>query len=119
MQLKRRLNLFDATLLVIGNVVGAGIFTTSGFLAGELPQPLFFIAIWVIGGLLTIMWSPYLCRDGGHVSSFGRRLPIFKGGVWPRGGFSPGLGQLLGDHPRFHRSAIYCDGRLRKRFHPF
>ena len=54
MQLKRRLTLFDATLLVIGNVIGAGIFTTSGFLAGELPQPLLFIAIWVIGGLLTI-----------------------------------------------------------------
>lgn len=52
--LKRRLNLFDATLLVIGNVIGAGIFTTSGFLANELPHPAFFLAIWVIGGLLTI-----------------------------------------------------------------
>ena len=28
MHLKRRLNLFDATLLVIGNVVGAGIIIT-------------------------------------------------------------------------------------------
>ena len=54
MPLKRRLNLFDATLLVIGNVVGAGIFTTSGFLAGELPQPLLFVGIWVVGGLLTL-----------------------------------------------------------------
>ncbi|MFA4919086.1 MAG: amino acid permease [Thermodesulfovibrionales bacterium] len=54
MQLARRLNLFDATLLVIGNVVGAGIFTTSGFLAGELPQPSMFIGIWIIGGLLTL-----------------------------------------------------------------
>jgi basic amino acid/polyamine antiporter, APA family len=52
--LKRRLNLFDATLLVIGNVVGAGIFTTSGFLANELPHPSLFLAIWIIGGLLTI-----------------------------------------------------------------
>lgn len=54
MQLVRRLNLFDATLLVIGNVVGAGIFTTSGFLAGELSQPSLFIGIWIIGGLLTL-----------------------------------------------------------------
>ena len=54
LQLARRLNLFDATLLVIGNVVGAGIFTTSGFLAGELPQPSFFIGIWILGGLLTL-----------------------------------------------------------------
>ena len=41
-------------MLVVGNVVGAGIFTTSGFLAGELPQPFWFVGIWVLGGLLTL-----------------------------------------------------------------
>jgi APA family basic amino acid/polyamine antiporter len=40
-------------LLVVGNIIGAGIFTTSGFLASELPHPFFFISIWIIGGLLT------------------------------------------------------------------
>lgn len=54
MSLKRELSLSDAILLVVGNVVGAGIFTTSGFLAGELPQPTLFIAIWVLGGILTL-----------------------------------------------------------------
>jgi APA family basic amino acid/polyamine antiporter len=54
MALRRSLNLFDATLLVVGNVVGAGIFTTSGFLAGELPCPWLFVGVWVIGGLLTL-----------------------------------------------------------------
>ena len=54
MQLKRYLNLSDAILLVVGNVVGAGIFTTSGFLADELSHPWLFIGIWVIGGVLTI-----------------------------------------------------------------
>ncbi len=54
MTLKRQLTVYDATLLVIGNVIGAGIFTTGGFLAGELPHPLLFIGIWLLGGLLTI-----------------------------------------------------------------
>ena len=54
MALKRELGLADAVLLVVGNVVGAGIFTTSGFLAGEVPQPLWFVGIWVFGGLLTL-----------------------------------------------------------------
>lgn len=54
MSLQRRLNLFDATLLVVGNVAGAGIFTTSGFLARELPHPWLFVGIWVIGGVLTL-----------------------------------------------------------------
>jgi APA family basic amino acid/polyamine antiporter len=48
MSLQRKLNLFDAILLVVGNVVGAGIFTTAGFLAGELTNPWFFIGIWLI-----------------------------------------------------------------------
>ena len=52
--LRRELSLSDASLLVVGNVVGAGIFTTSGFLAGELPQPIMFISIWVLGGLITL-----------------------------------------------------------------
>lgn len=54
MTLKRELNLSDAVLLIVGNVIGAGIFTTSGFLAGELPDPALFIGIWVIGGILTV-----------------------------------------------------------------
>jgi len=54
MSLRREITLFDAVLLIIGNVVGAGIFTTSGFLARELPDPFFFVGIWVLGGLLTI-----------------------------------------------------------------
>ena len=54
MSLERKLNLFDATMLVAGNVVGAGIFTTAGFIARELPNPTFFIGIWVLGGVLTL-----------------------------------------------------------------
>lgn len=54
MSLRRELTLSDAILLVVGNVVGAGIFTTSGFLSGELPQPTLFVAIWILGGLLTL-----------------------------------------------------------------
>jgi len=54
MQLRRQLNLFDATMLVVGNTVGAGIFTTAGFVAGELTNPWLFAGIWVVGGFLTL-----------------------------------------------------------------
>lgn len=52
--LPRSMSLFDAVMLVVGNVVGAGIFTTSGLLAGEISCPLMFLLVWVIGGLLTL-----------------------------------------------------------------
>src|SRR4030043_1095147 len=87
MQLKRRLNLFDATLLVIGNVVGAGIFTTSGFLAGERPPPLLFIAIWVIGGLLTICGALTYAEMASMYPRSGGDYQFLKAAYGPVAGF--------------------------------
>lgn len=53
MSLARSLTLFGAITLVVGNVVGAGIFTTAGLLASEVQSPAAFLLVWVLGGLLT------------------------------------------------------------------
>lgn len=53
-ELKRNLNLFDATMIVVGNTVGMGIFVTIGLLTKELPHPFGIITIWVVGGLLSL-----------------------------------------------------------------
>jgi basic amino acid/polyamine antiporter, APA family len=87
MNLKRRLNLLDATLLIIGNVVGAGIFTTSGFLAGELPQPLFFIGIWVIGGLLTLCGALTYAEMAAMFPHSGGDYQFLKASYGPWAGF--------------------------------
>ena len=52
--LERRLTARNAVFLVVGNVVGAGIFTTSGLLARELSHGWVFLAAWVAGGLLSM-----------------------------------------------------------------
>jgi len=52
--LRRELGLFSATNLVIANMVGAGIFTTSGLLMAELGSPLLLIGLWAAGGLLAL-----------------------------------------------------------------
>ena len=52
--LKRELRLFDAVMIVVGNVVGIGIFTTTGMLAQELPDAHYILIIWVMGGILTL-----------------------------------------------------------------
>lgn len=90
MHLKRRLTLFDATLLVIGNVVGAGIFTTSGFLAGELPQPLLFIAIWIFGGILTLCGALTYAEMAGMFPHAGGDYQFLKAA------YGRGAGFLLG-----------------------
>jgi APA family basic amino acid/polyamine antiporter len=53
--LKRRLTLFPATNIVIANMIGAGIFTTSGLLLGELHDPVLLLVLWLAGGILALM----------------------------------------------------------------
>jgi APA family basic amino acid/polyamine antiporter len=53
-QLERSLSVADATLLVVASVIGVGIFLTPGTIAEILPHPGLILAVWVIGGLLSL-----------------------------------------------------------------
>lgn len=53
-QFLRKLNLLDATFLVIGGVIGSGIFMTAGFIAEYIPSPGLILIVWLAGGLITI-----------------------------------------------------------------
>ncbi len=50
----RRLGLLDTSFLVIGAVVGSGIFMTPGLIAADLPSPGLLLAVWLLGGLITL-----------------------------------------------------------------
>ncbi|MCS5662253.1 MAG: amino acid permease, partial [Dehalococcoidia bacterium] len=47
----RGLGVFDSTMIVIGVVVGSGIFMTSGLMAESLPSPSLLLLAWIVGGL--------------------------------------------------------------------
>jgi basic amino acid/polyamine antiporter, APA family len=53
-QLVRAIGLSGATLLVIGNVIGSGIFLTTGIMAQELPSTMLILTAWTAGGLLAM-----------------------------------------------------------------
>ncbi len=48
----RGIGLKSATALVIANIIGAGIFTSTGFQAGALGHPGYIFLLWIVGGLL-------------------------------------------------------------------
>lgn len=48
--LERKLGLFPVTNIVIANMIGVGIFTTSGLLMQDLRNPLLMISLWIVGG---------------------------------------------------------------------
>ena len=52
--LARKLGLFPLTNIVIANMIGAGIFTTSGLLMKDLQNPIVMILLWVVGGAIAI-----------------------------------------------------------------
>ena len=52
--LQRKLGLFPATNIVVANMIGAGIFTTTGLLMAGLNNPFLMLALWVIGGIIAL-----------------------------------------------------------------
>lgn len=52
--LTRKLKLFSLTNIVIGDMIGAGIFTTSGLLLAQLHNPVLLMLLWVIGGAIAL-----------------------------------------------------------------
>ena len=48
------LGLWTLTAVVVASMIGAGVFTTSGFALGDLGSPFRVLAAWMIGGLLAL-----------------------------------------------------------------
>jgi len=51
--LPRVLGLWDVISIVIGGVIGSGIFLVPKSIASVLPSPLLMLSVWVVGGLLS------------------------------------------------------------------
>ena len=52
--LRRELTFISATAIVVSNMIGTGIFTTTGFLAGDLGSPDVVLAVWAAGGIVAL-----------------------------------------------------------------
>src|SRR5689334_973995 len=50
-QLRRRLGLWSATALVISNMIGSAIFTSTGFMAGDLGSASIILLAWAAGAM--------------------------------------------------------------------
>jgi len=52
---KRSLNTFDICSLIIGTILGAGVFRVPSMVAGQLNNEYFIILAWIIGGVISII----------------------------------------------------------------
>jgi APA family basic amino acid/polyamine antiporter len=53
-RLVRRLGLFDATMIVMGGIIGSGIFINPYVVARQLNTPFLILGVWALGGLIAL-----------------------------------------------------------------
>src|SRR5215471_4576202 len=63
---RRQLGLFDATMIVMGGIVGAGIFANPSEVAHRVHTPFLILGVWVLGGLFAMcgafIWAELATR---------------------------------------------------------
>ncbi len=52
---KRRLSVFDSVCIIVGIIIGAGIFETSPAIASLVPNVPWLVAVWVAGGVFSLV----------------------------------------------------------------
>ncbi|TET71436.1 MAG: amino acid permease [Candidatus Aminicenantes bacterium] len=91
-QFLRKLNLLDSTSLVIGAVIGSGIFMTAGFIAEYLPSPGLMLIVWLVGGLITISGALSFAELGAMFPKAGGQYIYIREAYGPWAGFFFGWG---------------------------
>src|SRR3954454_15561655 len=86
----RQLGFVSATALVVSNMIGTGIFTTSGFLAGQLGDPRLFLAIWVVGAAAALCGALCYSELGINFPSSGGEYVSLTRAYGPAWGFITG-----------------------------
>ncbi len=88
--LPRRIGWFTAGCVLVSNVVGSGIFTTTGFMARDLGDPGLILSVWLVGGLIALAGAL-------SYSELGAALPVAGGEyVYLRRAYGPFIGFLSG-----------------------
>ncbi len=94
-ELKRELGLFTCVLLVIGNIIGVGIFTTPGEIARDLPSAGWVLLAWTIGGLMALVGALTYGELGAMMPKAGGNYVFLREAYGPLWGFLYGWAYSL------------------------
>ncbi|HEU4647649.1 MAG TPA: APC family permease [Gemmatimonadales bacterium] len=73
--------------IIVGNSIGVGIFRTPGDIATQLPDPKWFLGVWLVGGLYALVGALSLAELGAMVPESGGQYVFAR--------------RALGDYPGF------------------
>ena len=91
----RRIGLVSAAALVIGNMIGVGVFTTSGFALADLGRREWVLLAWLVGGLLAMCGALSYGALARRIPESGGEYTFLSQTVHPLAGFVAGWISLL------------------------
>jgi basic amino acid/polyamine antiporter, APA family len=93
--LLRRVGLFDATMIVMGGIVGAGIFINPYVVARQVHTPVLILAVWVAGGVVAMLGAFVYAELAARMPNVGGQYAYLRDAFHPVAGFLYGWVLLL------------------------
>jgi APA family basic amino acid/polyamine antiporter len=93
--LARRLGVFDATMLVMGGIIGSGIFVTPAEVARHVETPLLIVGVWMIGGIVALAASFVYAELAARRPAVGGQYAYLRDAYGPMPAFLYGWALLL------------------------
>ena len=93
--LARRLGVFDAIMLVMGGIIGSGIFVTPAEVARHVTTPVLIVGVWVLGGLVALAASFVYAELAARRPEVGGQYAYLRDAYGPMPAFLYGWALLL------------------------
>ncbi len=93
--LVRRIGLFDATMIVMGGIVGSGIFVTPADVARSAGSPALILGAWVVGGVAALLGAFVYADLSSARPEVGGQYAYLREAVHPLAAFLYGWALLL------------------------
>lgn len=94
-KLARQLGLFDATMIVMGGIIGSGIFINSAVVAQQVHTPFLILGAWVLGGLIALVGAFIYAELAGRYPDVGGQYAYLREAYHPSVAFIYGWALLL------------------------
>jgi APA family basic amino acid/polyamine antiporter len=98
-ELRRVIGIWDAAVLVVGLIIGSGIFRAPASVAQELPTPALMLAAWVIGGLLSLAGGLAAAELGVRYPQSGGQYVFLREAFGPSTSFAFGWSNVIISKP--------------------
>lgn len=72
------LGLFTTTMLVLGGVIGSGIFRKPGVMASQIGDPVLLLGVWVLAGVITLMGALTNAETAAMIPATGGQFIFFE-----------------------------------------